>query len=254
MTAPAQLLKVTPFPSHLHASTRKADDSNAPSNDELEASRVVLDWVRTDEQSFTKIQDVPGATEAQAIYLTRLCALILAEVDAALAPQQLLTTLRPAANLFIPTTVRDSFRRLLRCDPASSLAAIYAQTVSAPNRRALGTFFTPRLEAASMVQEYAQRFTAPSSVVDIGAGVGVFSEAASIQWPNAYISAIDVNPVTLGLQAVALASSQTNNITLFLDDYASWLKKFRPDGPTLYLGNPPYTRWQLTPIVHGPVV
>ncbi len=247
MTASAQVLKPTPSPSHLHASVPTADDSNVPSNDELEASRVVLDWVRTDEQPFTKIQDVPGATEAQATYLTRLSALILAEVDAALVRPQLLSTLHPAAHLFIPATVRDSFRQLLKSDPVSSLATIYAQTVSAPNRRALGTFFTPRLEAASMVQEYAQRFAAPASVVDIGAGVGVFSEAASIQWPNASISAIDVNPVTLGLQAVALASSRTSNITLFLDDYASWLKKSRSEGPTLYLGNPPYTRWQLIP-------
>lgn len=220
-------------------------DSNVPSNEELEASRVVLDWVRTDEQLFTRIQDVPGATEVQATYLTRLAALILAEVDAAVVPPQLTSSLRPAAHLFIPATVRDSFRQLLKSDPVSSLATIYAQTVSAPNRRALGTFFTPRLEATSMVQEYAQQFTAPASVVDIGAGVGVFSEAASIQWPNASISAIDVNPVTLGLQAVALASSRTSNIKLFLDDYASWLKKSRSKGPTLYLGNPPYTRWQL---------
>ena len=32
---------------------------------------------------------------------------------------------------------------------------------------------------------------------------------------------------------------------LELADYRDWLKASTPAGATLYLGNPPYTRWQL---------
>lgn len=98
-----------------------------------------------------------------------------------------------------------------------------------------------------MVQDYAEKHAAPRCVVDVGAGVGVFSDAAGRQWPDTLVHAVDINPVTLGLQAIARSAKSQGRVDLWLADYASWLAGFRPDGPTLYLGNPPYTRWQLIP-------
>ncbi|MFK3671496.1 Eco57I restriction-modification methylase domain-containing protein [Leifsonia aquatica] len=208
----------------------------------------VLKWVRERSEGELRIDDVPGVTESQVGQLTRLSALIIAAVGDLATPKGLLDALRPAAQIGVPTHVLTAFMRLIDADPTTGLAALYAETVAAENRRTLGTFFTPRTEAISMVNEYARRFPAPEFIVDVGAGVGVFSEAARTQWPDAHINAIDVNPVTLGLQAVALSKLGDQSISLHLDDYSRWIDSFAPTGSTLYLGNPPYTRWQLIPM------
>lgn len=98
---------------------------------------------------------------------------------------------------------------------------------------------------------------APTDVVDIGAGVGVFTAAASNKWPKARVTAIDINPVTLGLLALhpqvspklVAHSDQSAGIELVLDDFTKWIAHLPDDdsGSRLYLGNPPYTRAQLLP-------
>jgi len=132
-------------------------------------------------------------------------------------------------------------------DSAETLADLYATVVRPENRRRLGTFFTPVAEARSMVETYAGRYGPPSEIVDIGAGVGIFSEATAAKWPSARVHAVDINPVTLGLQLLVHTTQTRARIQLELADYASWLKTFAPKGSTLYVGNPPYTRWQLIP-------
>lgn len=209
---------------------------------------TVLDWLRAESESESRIDRIPGATDAQVRHLTRLSALIADAVEDQEVPSALLEALKPAGHICVPAEVSMAFQRLLSSDPVTGLASVYAQTVAAANRRTLGTFFTPRVEATTMVREYAQRFPAPRQVVDVGAGVGVFSEAARAEWSNVQIDAIDINPVTLGLQAVALLQLGDNSTKLHLSDYRSWIEEFAPTGPTLYLGNPPYTRWQLIPM------
>lgn len=230
------------------SSVRAGEIVTIPAAAVEEVLATVLDWVGEDGDSETLIDRVPGATDAQVRQLTRLSALISNAVEDLAAPPVLMEALKPAGHIRIPAEVSMAFQRLLSSDPVTGLASVYAQTVAAANRRTLGTFFTPRAEATTMVREYAQRFSAPHRVVDIGAGVGVFSEAARAEWSNVQIDAIDINPVTLGLQAVALLQLGDTSTKLHLSDYSSWIEEFVPTGPTLYLGNPPYTRWQLIPM------
>lgn len=144
--------------------------------------------------------------------------------------------------------------RLLACIDATvdPLALIYEKIVAGHRRRQLGTFFT-----ASSVMAYIKNVlasalqTAPSTVVDPGAGVGAFTTAALDWWPNARVHAVDVNLVTLGLLAVRPKNSITNTgkqprLKIRQQDFLSWLGRRWPaeHRPRLILGNPPYTRHQ----------
>jgi hypothetical protein len=125
-------------------------------------------------------------------------------------------------------------------------AAVYENVVSGPNRRGLGTFFTPPEVVELMLERAAGVMPDPSSIVDPGAGVGAFSVAAARNWPKARVQAVDVNVVTLGLLAGRLATEgQTGRVELVLDDFISWVQADgRVGGGRLFLGNPPYTRHQ----------
>jgi hypothetical protein len=95
----------------------------------------------------------------------------------------------------------------------------------------------------------------PSTVVDVGAGVGVFTAEAAKRWSTARVVAVDINPVTLGLLAVRLfsddasdeAADLSSRVELVRRDYTEWFAS--GDAPAagrrLILGNPPYTRAQL---------
>jgi len=96
----------------------------------------------------------------------------------------------------------------------------------------------------------------PSTVVDVGAGVGVFTASAAERWPEARVFGVDINPVTLGLLALrvwlsalplAEESGSGPGIRLVRDDFTTWVKEsWRETAwPRLILGNPPYTRSQL---------
>lgn len=135
--------------------------------------------------------------------------------------------------------------------PDSTLAGLYAALVSGPNRRVLGTFFTPHEEVSLMLDRWAANESAPATVVDIGAGVGVFTASSARMWPTAQIDAIDVNPITLGLLGARMTLDDVDehsiNVQLILDDYTTWIRNTTSPRPRLLLGNPPYTRWQLIP-------
>lgn len=129
------------------------------------------------------------------------------------------------------------------------LALLYEWVVSGINRRRLGTFFTPPGVARHMVDLVeATLGTTPRHIADPGAGVGAFTVAALDRWPNATVSAIDVNVVTLGLLAARLVHLRSANDRLALeaDDYLAWLVDKWPKlaGPRVIIGNPPYTRHQ----------
>jgi predicted RNA methylase len=141
-----------------------------------------------------------------------------------------------------------------------ALAVLYNASISAANRRRLGTVFTPPSLVEHMLSlAEAELGCAPKIVVDPGAGVGAFSIAAAVRWPRARVVAVDVNIVTLGLLAARIAfeadatpaSSSLRRVELVLGDYLDQLEDFyaagRP-GPVLALGNPPYTRVQELPL------
>ena len=139
------------------------------------------------------------------------------------------------------------------------LSALYEASISAANRRRLGTVFTPKLLVDYMVEQAAKELSSPPAcVIDPGAGVGAFTIAAARRWPSARVVAIDVNVVTLGLLAARLAfeadhpecSEDVAQIDLVHQDYLDALPAFFEGdaaGPVLALGNPPYTRVQELP-------
>ncbi|WP_419707716.1 Eco57I restriction-modification methylase domain-containing protein [Promicromonospora sp. NFX87] len=204
----------------------------------------VLAWVRDVTPDSPALRPIVGVSDSELRQLARLAALLRGRL-ADDAPADLVAALTADAPIEPSAAAVSSFDRLVKDDAVDKLAHLYAVVVKPANRRPLGTFFTPRSSAKAIVDSYASRHDAPAEVVDVGAGVGIFSEIARAAWPNAGIHAIDINPLTLGLQAVAAAGRPEWNVRLELADYRLWLDSNTLTRPTLYLGNPPYTRWQL---------
>lgn len=153
----------------------------------------------------------------------------------------------------LPADVLAELSAALSGAPDRTLADLYAGLVASPRRRVLGTFFTPVLEATSLLDLWDASQSAPTNVVDVGAGVGVFTAAAARRWEQARVAAVDVNPVTLGLLGARMAQPDAvrvaDRVDLILEDFTTWLPRQRTQGPRrrLILGNPPYTRAQLIP-------
>lgn len=156
-----------------------------------------------------------------------------------------------------PDHVVSAARSLLHSPGEDALARMYSSAVSSANRRRLGTFFTPQAEVEQMLTAWDTLGVRPKTVVDVGAGVGIFTLAATRRWPDAQVHAVDVNPVTLGLlglraatEAVLVDSSSGDpGVRLRLEDYVSFAESElnKLPEPRLVLGNPPYTRKQLLP-------
>jgi adenine-specific DNA-methyltransferase len=155
-----------------------------------------------------------------------------------------------------PEDLTDGVRAALtnRQDPFSVL---YDASISAANRRRLGTVFTPPHLVEHMVSLAADELAGdePTCVIDPGAGVGAFTIAAARRWPTSRIVAVDINPVTLGLLASRLAfeidaypetAAVMRRVELVLDDYMDVLPRLFKEvvEPILIMGNPPYTRVQ----------
>lgn len=208
------------------------------------ALSAVLAWVRDVTEDSPALGPISGINDSELTQLARLGGLILDRLGEDV-PDSLLAALTPTDVIDVERSAQTAFDRLLEEDAVVHLADLYAAVVTPPKRRPLGTFFTPREYAQAIVDGFASRHDAPDEVIDVGAGVGIFSEIARTMWPNASIHAIDINPLTLGLQAVVAAKFPDWNVRLVLADYRRWLDSNVPTTPTLYLGNPPYTRWQL---------
>ena len=204
----------------------------------------VLGWIRQVDDLSPMLAPVPGVSATELRWLARIGALVLSHLGRD-APVALVNSLSTPMTITPPSDIAVAFSRLVAHNPYSHLSELYSQVVSPVHRRSLGTFFTPRDATMSIVESYSNRFGAPETLVDVGAGVGIFTEVACARWPLTQAYAVDINPVTLGLQAVASRARSLGRVTLELADYRDWLMKVDLNGPTLFLGNPPYTRWQL---------
>ena len=138
---------------------------------------------------------------------------------------------------------------------------LYTAIVSMSSRRRLGTVFTPPPVTDYMLTRCEEYGVEPTTVVDPGAGVGAFTLDAATRW-NVPVVAVDLNVATLGLLAARchLAGYETTDlptqngavqgeprrIHLVRRDFLAWLPEglSRTMGPTLVIGNPPYTRHQ----------
>lgn len=157
-----------------------------------------------------------------------------------------------------PEDVIVAGKELLAESPDEGLARLYSLVVSGRSRRTLGTFFTPPGEVVWMVEQWNRHHGAPDAVVDVGAGVGIFTTVAATEWATSQVWAVDINPITLGLLALRVQDGfplmpldelDGPGLRLVLDDFTKWMTtgwKSLP-GRRLILGNPPYTRLQLLP-------
>ena len=138
---------------------------------------------------------------------------------------------------------------------------LYTAVVSMSSRRRLGTVFTPPPVIEHMLARCEESGVVPATVVDPGAGVGAFTLDAATKW-QVPVVAVDLNVVTLGLLAArchlaghetsggvnqnGTAQGEPRGIHLVRRDFLAWLPDglSRTAGPTLVIGNPPYTRHQ----------
>jgi len=95
--------------------------------------------------------------------------------------------------------------------------------------------------------DWATGIRVPNRIVDPGVGSARFLLRAATAFPKAELVGIDVDPLsTLLARANLAAAGLAERARIVLGDYRSF--NDRTDGPTLYIGNPPYVRHhQLAP-------
>lgn len=221
-----------------------------------EVPPTVLAWLRGCSAEPLDEKLVPGADATERTRLAALGGLaeVLNKVGDDLLPAGVCSWFADGPRP--PADVEKAARAWAASDPDAALASLYAALVRSGNRRTLGTFFTPSAEARLMIRMWSSTQSKPAEVIDIGAGVGVFTAAARAAWKSAKVVAVDVNPVTLGLLALhpqvsphlRKVGAEQPGIQLVLDDFTKWISTEPPtSGGRLFLGNPPYTRAQLLP-------
>ncbi|TQK71663.1 hypothetical protein [Nocardioides sp. SLBN-35] len=214
-------------------------------------------WTRTAKYRALPETAVPGTTTSERRALAALGALVAEVIDPssvadADVPEDIVGWLRPHARIQPDSRVLNELADRLRAvlavnGPIDALAAIYEGIIAGPNRRHLGTFFTPPHVVQHMLTLcHSELPTIPNHVIDPGAGVGAFTLAAPAIWPESDIHAIDINVVTLGMLLARPSTIRRsgNQIHHELDDFLRWLTTSAVEltGPRLFLGNPPYTR------------
>lgn len=112
-------------------------------------------------------------------------------------------------------------------------------------RRSFGATYTPDDIVQSMI-EWAKAGAIPDRIVDPGAGSGRFSLAAARAFPNARITAVEVDPLAaLCLRANLSAAGFAHRSWVVVDDFRTMLPS--SDLRTLWIGNPPYVRHHQIP-------
>lgn len=217
---------------------------------------AALTWLRSSQATPIPADWVPGAVDHERVALGLLGAVARHALGDRLPrpwPAAVQSWLDAADKVLIPGDVVEEIDKCLVLTPDAALANLYANLVASERRRVLGTFFTPSVEVGPMLEMWDAYEAAPSHVVDVGAGVGVFTAGAAQRWGSSRVSAIDVNPITLGLLGARMAQGDVaecaSRVDLVLADFTAWLPTL---GRTrserrLILGNPPYTRSQLIP-------
>ena len=113
-------------------------------------------------------------------------------------------------------------------------------------RRPSGQTFTPGPVVQGMVG-WAVRTLDPARVVDPGTGSARFLAAAGRRWPEATLLGVETDPLAAMIGRATLAvAGMAGRAGITLGDYRS-LRLAPADGPTLFLGNPPYVRHHQIP-------
>ncbi len=134
-----------------------------------------------------------------------------------------------------------AIRRLIR-EGHDPLGEAYSRIFSPATRRESGTTFTPAAVVAQMLDLASALVAAPKRIVDCGAGSGRFSLAALRRFRTARVIACELNPLlALILQANAHAAGMAARLEIVTGDFRE-LELSPCNGPTLFIGNPPYVR------------
>ncbi len=113
---------------------------------------------------------------------------------------------------------------------------------SPAGRRVLGQTFTPPPVIESMIAWAAGTGIRPARVVDPGSGSARMLLAAGRRWPQAALIGVEIDPAAAIIGRASLAAAGfAGRSAVLLGDYCG--ARLPPaEGPTLFLGNPPYVR------------
>jgi hypothetical protein len=161
-------------------------------------------------------RDVPGWSAAEAA--------LARELDPPRPPEALVRALRARIG-----------------EGADPLGEAFCRLRPPEVRRGAGATYTPGPIVASMVA-WAAAEGPPARVVDPGAGSGRFAVAAGRRFPSARVVAVELDPLAaLACRGHLAAAGLAGRAAVVAGDYRS-AEIGEADGPTLYLGNPPYVR------------
>jgi adenine-specific DNA-methyltransferase len=109
-------------------------------------------------------------------------------------------------------------------------------------RRVLGQTFTPPPIIESMIAWAAGTGIRPARIVDPGSGSARMLLAAGRRWPQALLVGVEIDPVAAIIGRASLAAAGlAGRSAVLLGDYCC-ARLPHTEGPTLFLGNPPYVR------------
>ncbi len=113
---------------------------------------------------------------------------------------------------------------------------------SPAGRRVLGQTFTPPPVIESMIAWAAGTGIRPARVVDPGSGSARMLLAAGRRWPQAALIGVEIDPAAAIIGRASLAAAGfADRSAVLLGDYRC-ARLPHTEGPTLFLGNPPYVR------------
>jgi adenine-specific DNA-methyltransferase len=113
---------------------------------------------------------------------------------------------------------------------------------SPAGRRVLGQTFTPLPVIESMIAWAAGTGIRPARVVDPGSGSARMLLAAGRRWPQAALIGVEIDPAAAIIGRASLAAAGfAGRSAVLLGDYCC-ARLPHAEGPTLFLGNPPYVR------------
>ncbi|MDQ3692196.1 MAG: SAM-dependent methyltransferase [Chloroflexota bacterium] len=146
------------------------------------------------------------------------------------------------APVSLPLFAQDLSDAIRRGD--DPLGDAFSRGFSAEERRPKGATYTPQPIIDAML-DWAESQVRPVRVVDPGAGSARFLVSAGRRFPRAELVASEVDPLAAILARGHLAAAGMGKRShVVVGDYRQ-LDLPVIDGPTLYLGNPPYVRHHL---------
>jgi len=144
------------------------------------------------------------------------------------------------AASFPKEVVADFVRRIQSgSDP---LGTAFCKLRSSETRRTLGATYTPSAIVSSMLRWTNLHGTEPARIVEPGAGSARFLMRAGRRFTTAELVGIEVDPLpALIARANLAACGFADRSLVIVRDYRSAALP-EIEGPTLYIGNPPYVR------------